>query len=581
MDIISLTATERNGQPYSRTIIVDTSMIARVIRDNGSDRSVYLHEHQNRNESTPFVTEYKVSETLSEIESRAMDIVNVAVESFAGTDTSTSPVNMGVPIGLIREVAKENSTGKMEFAVSEQGATSTYTVSESASQVMSKVQSLTSSFGTINISDKASFDTGSNTTTEIDEDGVTRDGSGTETWTFDNPSGTAELRADQVSLDGGTTSIDASELNLLDGMSKTGADTQFVTGTAGTDGNVPQFNADGDIVDTSVVASNIVQSDDADASSYSWVLDEDDMASNSSTALATQQSIRQYVESNLEGLRVKSSVKIASTGNIDLSSNTEPGAIDGSGISDGDRILLKNQTTASENGVYITNTALDPSTWTRAEDFDEDGDVFGGVAVFVNEGTTNKDTRWVITTNDPITVGTTDITFSKFSGTGQITGGDMISKSGDTLDLDIASGSQVSAASGDELAFADVSNSNAIRKDTISNILSLYDTQTATLFNKTLDNPTLLETIYFDDGSGTTRISTGTTNGTKIGISASEMIAFFGGTPVAQQSALTESDPSTVDTTYGQEEADVINNLRTRVNELEARLQSYALLPTP
>lgn len=139
MDIISLRANERNGTLYSKTIIVDTSMIARVIRHDGSSSILYLHEYQDRNASTPFVTEYKVDESLDQIEAKAMDIVKVSVEEYAGTNVSVSPVDMAIPVGLAREVAKEDDSGRVGFTVSEEGISTTYKVSEDVDQVMSKV----------------------------------------------------------------------------------------------------------------------------------------------------------------------------------------------------------------------------------------------------------------------------------------------------------------------------------------------------------------------------------------------------------------------------------------------------------
>jgi hypothetical protein len=144
---------------------------------------------------------------------------------------------------------------------------------------------------------------------------------------------------------------------------------------------------------------------------------------------------KEYVDAIEQALDLKDSVRAASTGNIDLASSTDPNPIDGVTLSDGDRILLKDQNTASENGIYVAQTATDPSTWTRSADADEDVEVTAGLYTFIEEGTNNADNGFVLTTNDPITVGTTDLAFTQFSGAGQVIAGDGISKSGNRLDI--------------------------------------------------------------------------------------------------------------------------------------------------
>lgn len=117
------------------------------------------------------------------------------------------------------------------------------------------------------------------------------------------------------------------------------------------------------------------------------------------------------VDAARNGLDVKLSVRVATTANITLSG---PQTIDGVSVVAGDRVLVKNQTTTSQNGIYLCAAG----TWTRATDADSDAEVNAGMFTFVEEGTTNADTGWVLSTNQPITVGTTGITFTQFSGTG-------------------------------------------------------------------------------------------------------------------------------------------------------------------
>ena len=137
-----------------------------------------------------------------------------------------------------------------------------------------------------------------------------------------------------------------------------------------------------------------------------------------------------YVDSLSNGLDVKASVRAATTANITLS-NTQ--TIDGVALSVGDRVLVKNQSTGSQNGIYVVASG----SWTRATDFDNSPDieVSPGTFFFVEEGTTQADNGYVVSNDTAITIGTTAITFSQFSGAGQITAGAGLTKSGNTLDV--------------------------------------------------------------------------------------------------------------------------------------------------
>jgi len=145
---------------------------------------------------------------------------------------------------------------------------------------------------------------------------------------------------------------------------------------------------------------------------------------------------KEYVDGIAQGLNLKESCRASTDGtNIDLTSATDPNPIDGVTLNDGDRVLLKDQTTDSENGIYVSSTATDPTTWTRAADFDEDAEVTSGSFTFVSEGNVNAATGFVVTSADPIVVGTDAINFSQFSGAGDFTAGDGISKSGNEISV--------------------------------------------------------------------------------------------------------------------------------------------------
>ena len=155
-----------------------------------------------------------------------------------------------------------------------------------------------------------------------------------------------------------------------------------------------------------------------------------------------------YVDSVANGLDVKASVRLASTANIAGTYNNGAGTItagsngalsvDGVTPSADDRILLKDQTDATENGIYKVTTVGDGSTayvLTRTPDADAASEITGGAFVFVEAGTANADNGYVFTHNGTPTLGTTNITVEQFSGAGQISAGDGLTKSGNTLNV--------------------------------------------------------------------------------------------------------------------------------------------------
>ena len=155
-----------------------------------------------------------------------------------------------------------------------------------------------------------------------------------------------------------------------------------------------------------------------------------------------------YVDSVANGLDVKASAKYASTANIAGTYNNGAGtitagsngalSIDGATPSVDDRILLKDQTTATQNGLYKVTTVGSgsaASVLTRTPDADAASEITGGAFVFVEAGTANADNGYVFTHNGTPTLGTTNITVEQFSGAGQISAGSALTKSGNTLNV--------------------------------------------------------------------------------------------------------------------------------------------------
>lgn len=142
-----------------------------------------------------------------------------------------------------------------------------------------------------------------------------------------------------------------------------------------------------------------------------------------------------YVDSVANGLSWKDAVRVATTENIDLSA---PGAaIDGVSLDRKDRVLVWNQTDASQNGIYTWDSAS--TAMTRATDMDEAAE-FPSAAVFVSAGAAWGDTGFVCTNDVAPTIGTTDVEFVQFTGAYQTIAGAGLTKTGNSLDVGAGDG---------------------------------------------------------------------------------------------------------------------------------------------
>ena len=193
-----------------------------------------------------------------------------------------------------------------------------------------------------------------------------------------------------------------------------------------------------------------------------------------------------YVDSIKQGLDIKESVKVATTGNIsDFAdivagvSNNPPTTIDGISLNINDRVLVKNQTDATQNGIYIVMPDGNEH-WARAADANEGGGSLGeadganvtpGLFVFVEQGSTNADSGWVLTTDGEIYIDSTALHFSQFSGAGQIVDGSGLTKSGNTLNVGGTVGTIVVNA--DSITLDTVSRTNSSSSDGLTFLSSV------------------------------------------------------------------------------------------------------------
>jgi hypothetical protein len=139
---------------------------------------------------------------------------------------------------------------------------------------------------------------------------------------------------------------------------------------------------------------------------------------------------KRYVDSAVQGIDWKPSVRAATTTNI--SSLFGLMTVDGVELAAGNRVLVKNQDDGEDNGIYVV---VDSNPWVRASDADTNAEVTASFAVFVEEGTTNRDSGWVLTNNGTITIGTTELVFVQFTGLGQIEAGDGLTQTANRIDV--------------------------------------------------------------------------------------------------------------------------------------------------
>ncbi len=164
---------------------------------------------------------------------------------------------------------------------------------------------------------------------------------------------------------------------------------------------------------TAMFAANVV---DTDAT----------LAANSTTRLPAQSAVKSYVDNAVSGLKWKASARVATTANITLSGF---GLVDGVAPIAGDRVLVKNQTTQTENRIYVAAAGA----WSRATDADT-GTKLPQATLFIQEGTANPDTQWTCT-NNTITIGATNIAFAQVSGAGTYSAGAGLGLSGNQFSV--------------------------------------------------------------------------------------------------------------------------------------------------
>jgi len=272
----------------------------------------------------------------------------------------------------------------------------------------------TDSSGVTNVGDLRSFD-------QISADSIEQgSGSGLDADTVDGIEA-SQLGGGDVADDGTIVTQSANEID-------------FTTNITATD--------DGDGTATVAVDDAFVENT-GDTMSGDLDMDSNNIVDLGAPAQNSDAATKAYVDSTAEGLDVKEAVRVCTCdqGNIDLSSTADPNPIDTVTLDDGDRILLIEQDDATENGIYEAVDADDPTSWVRPTDANDDEDVNSGMFVLAVEGSTSGNVGFILITPDPITVGTTPLNFTRFSGAEAIDAGDNLQRTGSRLDVIDGSGS--------------------------------------------------------------------------------------------------------------------------------------------
>ena len=395
-------------------------------------------------------------------------------------------------------------------------------------------------------------------------------------------SGSQTLTNKTIALGNNTVSGTTAEFNsaLTDSNFVTTGDTGTVTSTMIADGTIVDgdINASAGIALSKLSTDPLARANHTGSQTASTISDFDtqvrlsrldqmtaptasvSMNSQKITNLATpvdstDAATKAYVDAVSEGLHIHASCVAATPANVNIATDLEAGDIvDGVTLVAGDRILVKSQTNAAQNGIYIVQAS---GAALRASDFNEPAEVDGGDFIFVTGGTLYDNTGWVQTTTNVVTIGTDPIVFTQFSGAGTYQAGTGLTLTGNTFSINTSTTVDTSTAqtlTNKTLTSPVINTPTGITKSDVGlgNVDNTSDankpvstaTQTALDLKANLASPTFTGTVTLPTGTVTSAmILDGTIVNADINSSAAIAATKISGT------AVTQADTGTVTNT--------------------------------
>jgi len=320
--------------------------------------------------------------------------------------------------------------------------------------------------------------------------------------------GTRTLVTDDIAEDGSPTNLWFTDERAQDAVAQAIANgTQTnITITYNDAANSLSFNASGGVSSIAGTANQITASASTGAVTLSLpnaVTFPGTVTLNADPTQALEAATKQYVDAVAQGLNVHAACRVATTANVDLSTALEAGdVVDGVTLIAGDRVLVKSQSTSSQNGIYVVQAT---GAAVRAADFNTPTEIVPGDFTFVSSGTLYDNTGWVQVAT-VTTVGTDPIIFEQFSGAGTYQAGNGLTLTGNSFSINTG-------------ITADLTTAQTLTNKTLTSpiVSGLYlsdnniivegtnDTHETTL---TFTDPTQDNTITFKNATGTVAFTT-------------------------------------------------------------------------